>query len=618
MPESSGGFQSTRHCRSVDLVASNVLIGGLKASARFGFSLVCAAAVSLSLLISMCYGRPATANRLRMKEGPSATPATDDPDALVAARKLEDYTADLAPPLRLSFRLQAAQALRSKYPDLANRFLQLSLGEILRSNDVTMDHDGLYALAVEAPADLAPDILLHLSRDYDNEMVTDLVSAHHVDAALALYRGMLSRGTPALDLFAPRYPQALDALLKQLADNKPAEAAKLFQEILAKPGADAPNPEQAWRMLELEDEVKAVAPGPAADACERIINTAADPGFGKQFWFSVTARVAIGSTSVKTADSRETLLILAAARLHALAPDRFEKVRPNLPLEWGDLTQPVRLLSRSFSGAPPNGRQPAMSPLVASFQAKIDEVTQGPAPGRSRAVAEVAQQVRALPASDAKPKVIEELAKLVSSVSCDNETLAAVATVMEDSLRDTSGPADAYPAKTYLDWALLRRYEAEPLAKPTPAMEAAIAVVEVRALARKWPDFALPGMDGKSYSLASLHGKVVLLYHWAPSCPPCRTEMSDLERLYRELLNQGLVVLAVTNEKRDVVAAFLQQRNYAFPTLLDQEEKMSSLFDLRGVPQTVILDREGHVVADVEDSRTYEQFRDLVRKAGLK
>ena len=60
------------------------------------------------------------------------------------------------------------------------------------------------------------------------------------------------------------------------------------------------------------------------------------------------------------------------------------------------------------------------------------------------------------------------------------------------------------------------------------------------------PSYSAPDLKGRPLSLASLQGKVVVLNVWATWCPPCRAEMPALQRLYDELRDQGLEVVAVS------------------------------------------------------------------------
>jgi peroxiredoxin len=124
-------------------------------------------------------------------------------------------------------------------------------------------------------------------------------------------------------------------------------------------------------------------------------------------------------------------------------------------------------------------------------------------------------------------------------------------------------------------------------------------------------------MDGKTYSLDALRGKIVLLNFWATWCPPCRKEMPDMEALYRRFRQKGLVVLAVSDEDRETVAGFLAKQNYMFPVLLDPGRKTAGAFSVEGIPKSFIFDAQGQLVAEAMDMRTERQFLDLLKEAGL-
>jgi peroxiredoxin len=112
------------------------------------------------------------------------------------------------------------------------------------------------------------------------------------------------------------------------------------------------------------------------------------------------------------------------------------------------------------------------------------------------------------------------------------------------------------------------------------------------------PDFELTASDGKVIRLADLRGKVVLLNFWATWCPPCKAEMPDLNALQRKYgADRDFVVLGVNDEESAAdVIAFAQREGIAFPLLLDPDGRViEKLFDVRYLPTSMIIDRDGNI-----------------------
>lgn len=131
-------------------------------------------------------------------------------------------------------------------------------------------------------------------------------------------------------------------------------------------------------------------------------------------------------------------------------------------------------------------------------------------------------------------------------------------------------------------------------------------------------DFRLPTVRGDTFDLASTRGKVVLLNFWASWCPPCRQEFPLMNRLVHELGPRGLEVVAV-NEDVDERAArrFLTQVPPDFPVPLGRG-KMQDVIGYRGLPFTMLLDREGHVVQrffGFAGAGQYEALRGAIERA---
>jgi thiol-disulfide isomerase/thioredoxin len=102
--------------------------------------------------------------------------------------------------------------------------------------------------------------------------------------------------------------------------------------------------------------------------------------------------------------------------------------------------------------------------------------------------------------------------------------------------------------------------------------------------------------DGGSVRLKEHRGEVVLLNFWASWCGPCRDEMPLLNRLYQRYRHAGFVVLGVNVDEEPGKAAQMAKRlGVTYPVLFDNEKQVSRLYDLRAMPSTVFVDRDGKV-----------------------
>jgi thiol-disulfide isomerase/thioredoxin len=132
------------------------------------------------------------------------------------------------------------------------------------------------------------------------------------------------------------------------------------------------------------------------------------------------------------------------------------------------------------------------------------------------------------------------------------------------------------------------------------------------------PDFTLENMDGEKISLNDFHGQVVMLNFWATWCPPCRREIPSMESIYQDLGKDGFVVLAVNEfEDPDHVFAYTGQLSVdpTFPVLFDRDSSVSQLYGVKGLPTTVLIDKQGKMVYRAVGGRDFDhaEVRDIVR-----
>lgn len=110
-------------------------------------------------------------------------------------------------------------------------------------------------------------------------------------------------------------------------------------------------------------------------------------------------------------------------------------------------------------------------------------------------------------------------------------------------------------------------------------------------------DFSLSDMSGAMVSLSSFRGKVVLLNFWATWCPPCKSEMSSFNELYRRLKSEGLEVVAVSSDRsRKDIQKFLSKKKLSFTILHDEDAEITKRYMVFSLPTTFLIDRQGIIV----------------------
>gem|GEM_PF-1629913 len=114
------------------------------------------------------------------------------------------------------------------------------------------------------------------------------------------------------------------------------------------------------------------------------------------------------------------------------------------------------------------------------------------------------------------------------------------------------------------------------------------------------PTGSVKTMDGKTVSLESLKGKVVLLDFWATWCGPCRSSFSTFQKLYEKYKNNpNVVIMAVNvwerskNRKKTVVDFFKENNQYNFPVYMDEQDELVKKFGATGIPAKYYLDKNG-------------------------
>jgi thiol-disulfide isomerase/thioredoxin len=141
--------------------------------------------------------------------------------------------------------------------------------------------------------------------------------------------------------------------------------------------------------------------------------------------------------------------------------------------------------------------------------------------------------------------------------------------------------------------------------QPTPTGFAGSApanplVLSVFDQPRPLPEIRFQDDQGHNLTLADFRERVVLLNVWATWCVPCRKEMPTLDRLQAWLGGKDFLVMALSIDRKGIEAVKDFYREVGVEKLaiyLDPSGKGSHGLAIRGVPTTLLINREGREVA---------------------
>lgn len=136
------------------------------------------------------------------------------------------------------------------------------------------------------------------------------------------------------------------------------------------------------------------------------------------------------------------------------------------------------------------------------------------------------------------------------------------------------------------------------------------------------PEFSFTDAEGKPHSVADFRGKGLVINLWATWCPPCVKEMPALDQAQAALEKEGVMVLPLSSDRggKAQVESFYAGREIRHLGIwLDPQGAAARALGARGLPTTIIVDRQGQERARLEGAAEWdkpEMLADLRRLIG--
>lgn len=110
------------------------------------------------------------------------------------------------------------------------------------------------------------------------------------------------------------------------------------------------------------------------------------------------------------------------------------------------------------------------------------------------------------------------------------------------------------------------------------------------------PDFELESLKGEKVKLSDYKGEKVMINFWATWCPPCREEMPDMQKFHEDTDVKILAVnLTNTESSFDKVPEFIDERDFTFSVLMDEESEVANEYKIAAYPTSYMIDTDGRI-----------------------
>lgn len=131
------------------------------------------------------------------------------------------------------------------------------------------------------------------------------------------------------------------------------------------------------------------------------------------------------------------------------------------------------------------------------------------------------------------------------------------------------------------------------------------------------PDTLLYNLNTTEGEMLSDHlGKIIILNFWGTWCAPCKEEMPDLASIYNEYEDEvSIIAVNMTETEKNELQAldFQKEYNLPFDVYQDVNGMVSSMFQIKPIPTTFIINEKGIITSVYKHLVTKEELEKAIQ-----
>lgn len=114
------------------------------------------------------------------------------------------------------------------------------------------------------------------------------------------------------------------------------------------------------------------------------------------------------------------------------------------------------------------------------------------------------------------------------------------------------------------------------------------------------PAFSVTTLDGSSFNLDQMNGRVVLIDFWATWCGPCMEELPQIKQIAKDFAGQPLVIFSVSwDEDQQKWKRFVAKNQMTWPQYRDTGHRIGNLFEVKALPGYFTIDSDGVLTTEM-------------------